>query len=403
MNWIAATVLPVLVSARIIGGSGKPHEYFAGGKIGVVNNFGAHVLPAKFSKIEYLGHGLYQTTSIDLPDQFTFGREHCLYNHDGHRLKLKLPPDCVFEGVFWLGKEAVANPNKRIERIPADALLQVRKGEMLGISDIHGNLIVPTEYADMEKPGYVVALFFKKDRSDAWYRGGASVFNVEDHSLRPVNPDLKFAWSSTFSEDMHVFCGDHGQGYLSRDGSIVIPDRYSEAGPFQNGLAIVAVADPVKPYSWRHFQLDKAAVEHRLEPLIAERLTPDKMAEVKKESMTKWLVRTSAAKTEDCVSLYKCEPDRTIEHTLPPERHFDTVKWKSAIECGIDRTSMMIPFFNDYALTGMPKRQVQDLLGIGGSGCADKNSLYFGLSRYDRRVLKIDFDDSDRVVKFTVQ
>jgi len=132
---------------------------FIGGSIGVVDTHRHQIIPSKFSQIDYLGLGLYQTTSIDLPDQFSYGKIHEIYDHDGHLLKLKIPEGCTFDGLYWMGEKAegkrqaeekensppMLKSSDLLKYLPADALLRVKRNNYFGISDVQGNLVLEPE------------------------------------------------------------------------------------------------------------------------------------------------------------------------------------------------------------------------------------------------------------------
>jgi len=411
MNPVAAFLLPLLISARYIGYQGPARDYFLGGTVGVVDKLGTYVLPSIFSKVEYLGHGLYQTTSIDAPDRFSFGKVHAIYNHSGALIKLKIPAECTFERLFWLGKEASTRPDLPLTRLPSDSLLQIRKNDKLGICDVNGAIVVPPEFDHMEQPGDVVALICKGSQLQETCRRGGFVFNVEDHSIKPVNDKLKFRFDEIYANDMHVFSEEGRLGYLGKDGSVAIADKYSAASSFVDGAALVSVERNSRLGGWKHLQVDRGGIEN---PPDVDRMlsdAPETIAAKKRDQLTTTVAhRLPEKRGFYWVARFKCEPDRTIEHTLPSRYNFDSYLWKVSSVRNVDRTKMFFNFLLDYDLPGMTRREVHDLLGDDDNDLVkaeNSNSLCYHLSPglyslYGAK-LKIDFGDDGKVVRYKVE
>jgi hypothetical protein len=363
MKLLAGLVLPWLLSARILAPPGPSPDAFVGGTLGVVDGHNHYVIPSRFSKVEYLGFGLYQTTDIDFPNKYTLGKGHALYDHDGHRLVLEVPAGCTFERVFWLGKKAQVIRGQHFHHLPPAALLQIRNGDKLGVCDVHGTIVVPVEYDQMEQPGDGLSIISQGDRVSLFGRKGGFVFNAEDHSLKPVEPNALVNLDDRYSDGMHIFwASGGGAGYLGSDGQIAIPAKYFHGGPFVNGCATVSLRCDGQANLWRYPQIDKTGKEILPEsPIIAQERESEKGFDEQPASKTTLFSREASANGLQWGTLWQCEDNRFIEHILPARKNFDSIRWKCSR--GINRENQFGDFLKDYHLIGMTRRAVCDVLG----------------------------------------
>lgn len=215
------------------------------------------LIPARYSQIDYVGHGLFIATSVNPLDRYVFGTEKRLFNNKGVELAVKVPEGAKFAQVFWLGAEADLDSNLVFEQLPAGALVRFSVGERFGLCDRQGNVVLPAKYANIWKAHEGKA--FVAENTNYQYPTGSSLFDCVSKKIQALPDDRQLQWTCAMSEGLAVVgsqARNSLKGYIDATGNFKIAPKYKSAGPFINGRASVVLADaaPGKP---SHVQIDK--------------------------------------------------------------------------------------------------------------------------------------------------
>lgn len=216
------------------------------------------IIPAKYSQIDYVGHGLFIATSVNPIDRYVFGAEKHLFNNKGIELGVKVPEGGRFAQISWLGVKADQDSNLVFERLPDDALIRFSDGDRFGLCDSQGNVVVPAKFGNIWKAHEGKA--FLAESVNGAEPSGLFLFDCVSKKLQPLSDDLQLHSRSAMSEGLAVV-GSKGvgslKGYIDATGKFVIDPQYKTAGPFIGGRASVVLAFPAEGQA-SHVQIDKS-------------------------------------------------------------------------------------------------------------------------------------------------
>lgn len=219
-----------------------------GNLVGLLDSKGGTIVPAKYSQVDYAGHGLFIMSSVNEPDPYVRGNERYLFTTAGEEIKVKVPEGGSFRRILWLSDDQLEN-DAPVQSLPKNTLLTFIKEHRYGICDLDGNQIVEPLYECIDVPHDGVAIMIR--RFDL--KTELSVFDVHKRLVKAL--PLKNV-CSLFHSDLRNFTyfseglaacrledkrGYPRYGYIDVDGNVVIEPRFANAGPFVNGIATVSL------------------------------------------------------------------------------------------------------------------------------------------------------------------
>ena len=229
-----------------------------GNPVALCDSQKCEVIPAKYSQIDYVGHGLFIATSVNPIDRYVFGTKRHLFNNKGVELAVKVPEGGKFAQVSWLGAKAELESNLVFEQLPAEALIRFSVGDRFGLCDLQGNVVLPAKYANIWKAHEGKA--FVAESTNYQYPTGLSLFDCVSKKLQALPDDRQLQWTCAMSEGLAVVgsqARNSLKGYIDTTGKFKIEAKYKSAGPFINGRASVVLADAAQGRP-SHVQIDKA-------------------------------------------------------------------------------------------------------------------------------------------------
>lgn len=120
---------------------------------GLEDESGREILPAKFSDIEYCGHGIFLATEVQKWNKYYFGDKRHFFNRDGVEVSYSLPDRAFLYNIFSFGEKADRNSELVLERFAPDTLLlfdyrdepeRRHSGDTeQGLCDLNGKVVMP--------------------------------------------------------------------------------------------------------------------------------------------------------------------------------------------------------------------------------------------------------------------
>lgn len=164
-------------------------RYASGDLYGLEDTAGRVIIPAKFSDIEYCGHGLFLATETEPSSNYYFGTKRSIFNREGVELAYKLPAGAVLLNIFSFGKEADRDKGFVLDKLPddmtflfaykdvPDASLDLAKQ---GICTVDGKLLLPATQARILflEPGQA---FIERPKNSC------STADFETWTIKPTN------------------------------------------------------------------------------------------------------------------------------------------------------------------------------------------------------------------------
>ncbi|MFN8550684.1 MAG: WG repeat-containing protein [Candidatus Obscuribacterales bacterium] len=211
------------------------------------------VSPEKFSRIDYLGHGLFLAWSINRDDKFQYGKERTILTRDGKKLEVTVPKRTRFVQVFWLGAQADSAPKLMLSTLPDDALFRFENdAHEFGLCTANGTIVLPAKYGRIGKVSEGKAFISDVNAPDnSPVRSGFYIFDCAQRRLKKLPlTDVVGTENLRLSEGLtpfSMFLNQHynvpqneyetPSRYIDANGAFVIKDKFQSAGPFHSGMA----------------------------------------------------------------------------------------------------------------------------------------------------------------------
>jgi hypothetical protein len=220
---------------------------YDGNPVGLCDSHKHVILPAKYSLIDYVGHGLFMAWSLNRDDKFEYGKERFLFDQKGIRLNTKLLEDTRLIQVFWLGKKADENSELTFTALPDETLLLLLRNGKFGLCNSKGKIVLPLNYQFIGKACEGKA--FLADTISNTPASRLYIFDCAHQTLteiphRTIN-DLNSVYFSdglaAISNATELSDRNSRKGYIDETGAFVVEPRFSDAGPFRNGVAAVTL------------------------------------------------------------------------------------------------------------------------------------------------------------------
>lgn len=221
----------------------------SGFPVGITDSAGKRIIPPKYSRIDYLGHGIFMAWGIDPKNKWICASDRHIFDKDGNELDLHLPAGATALGILSFGAQSEADADIQLSSIPSDALIRIARDGKFGICDGLGNTVLDTKYLRISTgSGDLVSL--TSDERDNRGNQKQFAFNVRTRELTTLSPTIS-VWDFEHSSEGLIGFGIHERkgcprfipksGYKDLNGKVVIGPRFFEAGPFVNGVATVRV------------------------------------------------------------------------------------------------------------------------------------------------------------------
>ena len=191
---LLASVLTLTLCTGAQANSPIPDEYglFSGDPVGVTDLEGKELIPCKYAKIKYIGHGLFLASGINPQDRYLEGSDKHLFNRDGVELKVRLPGEAKLQEVLWLGEAADKDPDLEINALPEETLFLFDANNLRGICDQRGIVrFAPGHFsidAELVNEGYAVLSCPGKA---TWDPPVYSLLNLRDFKLTQLPENTK--------------------------------------------------------------------------------------------------------------------------------------------------------------------------------------------------------------------
>lgn len=246
LNAAAASVILASQLAAMAGFASCPMPdeagLFSGIPVGLADEKGRPVIPAKYSRIEYRGNGIFLATGIS-EDRFVEGRDKHLFNRDGKELEVVLPKDSQFVDIAWLGEAAESDSSISLEGLQPEALIRFVQNGKVGLCRPDGTVfLAPGNYL-VEHVGGGKA-FLKEFRPSPKLDTVFSIIDLKTGDITPVKSDLNYTWISPFSDGFAAInSATSGKflGFLKPDGELLVKKNYLYATSFRKGVSLVTV------------------------------------------------------------------------------------------------------------------------------------------------------------------
>ncbi|RTL35080.1 MAG: WG repeat-containing protein [Candidatus Melainabacteria bacterium] len=215
------------------------------------------VSPEKFSRIDYLGHGLFLAWSINRDDKFQYGKERTILTRDGKKLEVTVPKRTRFVQVFWLGAQADRDPKLMLSTLPKDALFRFdNDAHEFGLCTADGTIVLPAKYGRIGKVSEGKAFISDVNaKYDSPVRSGFYIFDCAQRRLKKLPlTDVVRTENLRLSEGLTHFSMFSNQyynvpqaeyetptRYIDANGAFVIKGKFQSAGPFHSGMAAVTI------------------------------------------------------------------------------------------------------------------------------------------------------------------
>lgn len=227
--------------------------------------------PTQFSRVDYLGHGLYLCWGTNPQDKYEYGKERFLYNRNGEKLNVPVPEGSNFVHVCWLGAAAERDSNLELTQLPEDALLRFSSENQFGLCNPKGEIILPAKYGFIGKGAGGKAFISDggstKVKTKAFYIFDCAqkkltelplvnVFNIDRLCLSEGLTYIKQGQFLIANAKQDPIQGK--EGYFNEDGKFVIEGSYVKAGPFHRGMAAVTLRAQHEPFVETNVIIDRS-------------------------------------------------------------------------------------------------------------------------------------------------
>lgn len=246
LNAVAASVILASQLAAMAGFASCPipdeADLFSGIPVGLADEKGRPVIPAKYSRIEYLGNGIFFATGVS-EDRFVEGRDKHLFNRDGKELEVVLPKDSQFVDIAWLGEAAESDSSMNLDGLQPDALIRFIQNGKVGLCHPDGTVFLAPGNYSVEHVGGGKA-FLQKFRPLPKLDTVFSIIDLKTGDITPVKSDLNYTWISPFSDGFAAINSATGRkflGFLKPDGELLVKKDYLYATSFHNGVSLVTI------------------------------------------------------------------------------------------------------------------------------------------------------------------
>ncbi|MFN8659159.1 MAG: hypothetical protein U0105_22670 [Candidatus Obscuribacterales bacterium] len=128
-------------------------RFCSGDLFGLEDQNGRTILDAKYSDIEYCGHGIFLATEIQKSNKYFFGDQRHFFNRDGVELSYELPEGTLLLNIFSFGDKGDQNPDLILDKFASDTILLFVYREYdsarapsccrQGLCDLKGNILLP--------------------------------------------------------------------------------------------------------------------------------------------------------------------------------------------------------------------------------------------------------------------
>ena len=211
------------------------------GKFGVINIKGNKLVDIKYDQIAvdgyYTSENNYKFAGYIVSNTTDEGYRYGYINYDG---KLLLDPEynelsrvigitddeniyilCAKNGQFGImrnGEELLPNEYQSIEYDESNKVFTIERSKKFGIANLDGNIIVPTEYNQIDITG--VYLYAQNDQ-------GTTVYNSDGTE---ANIDTNIAILNTSNEDYKIRINNNNgtkYGVINKEGEQIIEEKYN--------------------------------------------------------------------------------------------------------------------------------------------------------------------------------
>lgn len=160
---------------------------------GVVDRSGRFVIPAKYERIRYLGHGIFQCYRMRKLSELPVSKnsklriyqplaepvQFCFIGADGHELPVPIPKSCTMTRV--LAPEAEAYNIEHCKQLPATMLIVIRGSHGCGLINGQGKVLLEPKYKSIDgSPARVKAVTLADEQ--------ARIFDFSAPSSNRVRP-----------------------------------------------------------------------------------------------------------------------------------------------------------------------------------------------------------------------
>ena len=273
LNWLQYKGLrSALINLLSVSFTIFPVYRFDGNALGVIDSQGKVIIPDKYSQIQYLGHGLYVTRNIE--PGLRPGDSFQLFDRSGQEIKVKVPANSKFAGVYSLGDNASDKEICRTHRLPKGCLFVFSKDNRYGLANDDGTIALPAKQGTIDSINGGLPLIFDnavgstypnrecyaKPETVEQYKNTVYTFNNSTKTLEklvlptiytiaPEYTDGRRSFSSLAASCIHACKDPDGKvgayqvlhGFLDQYGKIAIEPKYNRAGVYQDGKALVTV------------------------------------------------------------------------------------------------------------------------------------------------------------------
>lgn len=215
---------------------------YSGDRFGLVDSTQREIIPANYSEINYIGHGLFDCEGIDANDRFCKNDKHYIFNRDGKELTPPLSEGVWYWHILWLGEKSETKTEDDLMSLPDDSVLVIRKDQKIGLCDPRGNIIAEPIYSAVSEgaEGFALLYFYDNDKKMKRDREKTFLVDLRTHKITQLEFNLGNIWTNRFSDGLAKVEASSGlYGYIDRQGKFQIPPRFYDGGDFANGLACV--------------------------------------------------------------------------------------------------------------------------------------------------------------------
>jgi len=219
---------------------------YDGNPVGLCDSHKHVILSAKYSRIEYVGHGLFMAWSLNPADKFAYGKDRFLFNRKGTRLETNVPEGSQLVQVFWLGKKADENSELAFTSLPDDTLLRFSRNGKSGLCNSKGEVVLQADYEYICKASESKAFVFETVSRGSANRG-LYIFDCSQKKMKEIPfRDVGDLNSLYFSDGLAAIVDKpekkSPKGYIDETGGFVIEPKFSNTGPFRSGMASVTLS-----------------------------------------------------------------------------------------------------------------------------------------------------------------
>jgi hypothetical protein len=163
-------------------------RFCTGDLFGLEDENGREILPAKYSDIEYCGHGIFLATEVQMWNKYYFGDKRHFFNIDGMELRYSLPDKAFLYDIFSFGEKADRDSELILQEFAPDTLLLFdyrdepeRRGHadtQQGLCDLNGKVVIPLVTGQI--------LFFEPGSAYVIREGKPSILNLSTLNELPT-------------------------------------------------------------------------------------------------------------------------------------------------------------------------------------------------------------------------